>query len=199
MKIRSATMTAIVSVLLLIAGSSFQAVHAYSQENVFSWKEIPQNQEVPITRAEFDRGGYQLYDTSGEIIVIPFAGHSLCSLKFHRSYTGGIYLVNRGYAPVLYVPGNGCLENATVPDAYWYPFAYNYDPSEPVYMSCAPSYSYYDNMGWYRGMHCYGGYRSSRYIDEDASFGFVIGLIFPDWRPSLRRLASLLLLLPASP
>jgi hypothetical protein len=41
-------------------------------DSVFHWQEVPQGQEVPLTHAAFDQGGYQLYDTQGETIIIPF-------------------------------------------------------------------------------------------------------------------------------
>ncbi|MGO8671399.1 MAG: hypothetical protein ACLQVD_08570 [Capsulimonadaceae bacterium] len=165
--------------MLTSAPSSMQAVYAATQNTVFNWTEIPQNQDVPITSAVFDRGGYQLHDTAGETIAIPYSGNSLCALKFARSNTGSMYLVNEGgCSPVLYVPAHGDLQSATVPNARWYPFNQGYDPPYPVYMSIAPSMQYYDRMGWYPGMCCYGGYESNNYIGVDASFGVDIGMIF---------------------
>jgi hypothetical protein len=156
-----------------------QAAYGADQNTVFAWNEIPQNQEVPIASAAFDRGGYQLQDAAGETIAIPYAQGSLCALKFALSTQGGgMYLVNEGRCPVLYMPANGCLENATVPDAYWYPFSHGYAPSEPVYLCVAPSWESYDEMAWYPGMRCYGGYESDNYIGSGAFFSVDVGLLF---------------------
>jgi hypothetical protein len=35
-------------------------------DSVFEWNEVPEDQQVPIERAVFDRAGYQLYDSVGE-------------------------------------------------------------------------------------------------------------------------------------
>jgi hypothetical protein len=142
------------------------------------WNQVPQNQDVPITRAVFDRGGYQLHDNAGETIVVPDAQNNQCPLKFARSTNGRMYLVNEGCSPVLYMPADGDLQNGTVPRARWYPFVHGYNPSHPVYMSVAPSVESYDHMGWYPGMACYGGYECDNYNDPDVSFGDDIGLIF---------------------
>jgi hypothetical protein len=134
---------------------------------------------VPIVNATFDRGGYQLQDTAGETIVVPFANNSMCALKFGVSTTGNMYFVNAGDAPVLYVPSQGYLENATAPGARWYPFyRNNYVPSQPVYMSVAPNVTNYYQMGWYPGMYCYGGYESDVYLGGGVSFGLGMGLSF---------------------
>jgi len=179
MKIWSALAVVMAAMWLVVAApSNVRAVYAQSQDNVYSWSEVPQSQHIPITRALFDRGGYQLYDQEGEIIAIPFTSNSLSVMKFKRSRTGDMYMVNRGDYPVLYVPENGYLENATVSGAYWYPFAHGYNPPHPVYMSFAPSFADYDSMGWYPGMACYGGYYSNDYIGAGAVFGLAVGLSF---------------------
>ena len=88
-------------------------------DSVFGWQEVPANQQVPLTRAAFDQGGYQLYDTAGETIIVPFTGQNLYVMKFARSTTGTMYFLNDGSHPVLYVPRHAYLENATVAGARW--------------------------------------------------------------------------------
>jgi len=127
-------------------------------DSVFNWTEIPQNQQVPITRAVFDKGGYQLYDTVGETIVVPFSNQNLYVMKFGQSTTGSMYFVNDGSVPILYVPRDGYLENAAASGARWYPFSQDFHPAEPVFLGCAPSWPEYVDMGWYPGMVIYGGY-----------------------------------------
>jgi hypothetical protein len=150
-----------------------------SLDTVFNWSEIPQNQEVPITRAVFDQGGYQLYDTVGETVVVPFTDQNLYIMKFGLSKTGDMYFVNDNGVPVLYVPKDGYLENATVSGAKWYPFSADFQPSEPVYMGIAPNWPDYVDMGWYPDMNCYGGYWCSypgdSFIVATVGFVFIIG------------------------
>ncbi len=129
-----------------------------SADSVFNWSEVPQNQQVPIRRAVFDRGGYQLDDNAGETIVVPFANQNLYVMRFAVSGDGSTYFVNDGNAPTLYVPRDGYLENAAVPGARWYPFSEEFHPSHPVFLGCAPSWTAFVDMGWYPDMHCYGGY-----------------------------------------
>ncbi|MDQ2799532.1 MAG: hypothetical protein M3Y13_07820, partial [Armatimonadota bacterium] len=83
-------------------------------DTVFKWSEVPENQQVPIRRAVFDRGGYQLYDNAGETIVIPFTNQNLYVMKFALSTDGTTYFVNDGDVPVPYMPQDAYLENASV-------------------------------------------------------------------------------------
>src|SRR5262245_21015932 len=55
---------------------------------VFNWQDVPRGQQVPISRAVFDQGGYQLYAASGETIVVPFVSQNLYAMKFGRSNSG---------------------------------------------------------------------------------------------------------------
>jgi hypothetical protein len=126
--------------------------------SVFTWEEVPENQNVPISRAVFDKGGYQLYDTVGETIVIPFKDKNLDVLKFGVSQDDTMYFVNTGPSPVLYVPENGYLENGNVPGAKWYPFTPKFQPQQPVYLGIMPTWQEYVDTGWYSDMDCYGGY-----------------------------------------
>jgi hypothetical protein len=147
-------------------------------DSVFNWSEVPQNQQVPINRAVFDQGGYQLYDSQGETIVVPFTNQNLYVMKFGRSDNGSFYFVNEGSVPVLYVPDNGYLENATVPGAHWYPFSAEFHPSHPVFIGIAPSWHEYVDMGWYPGMYCHGGYWGETSFISGGIFLPTIGLFF---------------------
>lgn len=139
--------------------------------SVFNWQEVPQNQNVPIERAVFDQGGYQLFDTSGETIVVPFKNDNLYVMEFAVSDDGSTYFVNTGSEPVLYLPEDGYLSNASDSGGHWYPFTRQWHPSEPVFIGIAPSWSAYAGMGWYPNMAYYGGYWSQRpYIAGGVDF-----------------------------
>ena len=123
---------------------------------VYQWQDVPANQQVPIIRATFDQGGYQIFAQSGETIVVPFVNNNLYVMKFGRT-NGGNYFVNENGVPVLYLqPGQG-LSNAAAQGAMWYPIPQNYAYSAPVYVALAPSWAEYTSMGWYPGMTYYGG------------------------------------------
>jgi hypothetical protein len=149
-----------------------------SANSVFNWQEIPANQQVPLTRAAFDQGGYQLYDQAGETIIVPFTNQNLYVMKFAESPNGKLYFVNEGDYPVLYVPKNGSLENATVAGAHWYPFGQDFHPTEPVFLGIAPSWSDYVSMGWYPDMAYYGGYWGRTSFLAGGLFLPSIGLFF---------------------
>ena len=124
--------------------------------SVYQWQDVPANQQVPIIRATFDQGGYQIFAQSGETIVVPFANNNMYVMKFGRS-TGQNYFVNENGVPVLYLrPGQG-LENAAAQGALWYPIPQNYAYSQPMYVAMAPTWNEYVGMGWYPGMMYYGG------------------------------------------
>ena len=127
------------------------------QSGAYNWTDVPVNQQVQITRALFDQGGYQLYSPQGTI-VIPFANQNMYVMKFGQSQNGGMYFVSNGQFPTLYVPPGAYLDNAAQPGAHWYPFPQNYAYSSPVYVGLAPSWSAFSGMGWYPGMSYYGGY-----------------------------------------
>lgn len=143
---------------LLVPAAGGRALADSSQDNVFNYTEVPADQQVPLTSASFDQGGYQLYDTVGETIVVPFENHNLYVMKFARTDQDQMYFVNQDGVPVLYVPRGGYLTNAAAPGARWYPFSKGYHPETPVYLGIAPSWSAFVGMGWYDGMVCYGGY-----------------------------------------
>lgn len=130
---------------------------AGGQSQAYNWTEVPAGQQVPIQRAVFDQGGYQLYSQEGTIVV-PFANQNLYVMKFGQSNNGGMYFVNNGQCPTLYIPNGGYLDNASQPGAHWYPFPQNYAYTQPVYVGLAPSWSAFSGMGWYPGMAYYGGY-----------------------------------------
>lgn len=127
-------------------------------DTVFLWSDVPSGQEVTVTRAVFDRGGYQLYDDVGETIIVPFSNNNLYVMKFGVSDNGHMYFVDDNGTPILFVPRNGYLENATVNGARWYPFTQDFQPAEPVYLGVAPSWHSYVTMGWYPDMYYTGGY-----------------------------------------
>jgi hypothetical protein len=134
------------------------ALSTPSASTVFNWQEVPANQKVPINRAAFDKGGYQLYDSVGETILVPFKNDNLYVMKFAVSPDGTTYFVNSGSAPILYLPQNGYVENATASGGKWYPFTQDFDPTTPVFLGCAPSWPVFIDTGWYPNMCCYGGY-----------------------------------------
>lgn len=123
---------------------------------VYQWQDVPQGQQVPITHASFDQGGYQIIAQSGETIVVPFVNQSLYVLKFGRT-SGQPYFINEGQTPVLYLQPGGYLENAAAQNARWYPIPNDYAYSQPMYVAVAPTWGEYLAMGWYPGMSCYGG------------------------------------------
>jgi hypothetical protein len=130
-------------------------------DNVFNWKEVPVNEKAFIVRAKFDAGGYQLYDSVGEIIVVPFAANNLYVMKFGVSDSDRMYFTNDGSCPALFLPKDGFLENATVDGARWYPFGDEICPPTPVYLGIAPSWRLYVDIGWFPKMRRHGGYWSS--------------------------------------
>ncbi len=149
--------------------------------SVFNFADIPSGEQVALTRAVFDQGGYQLYDTEGETIVVPFTNQNLYVMKFATSPNDTMYFVNDNGTPTLYVPRYGYLENATVPGAKWYPFSERFRPATPVYLGVAPSYVEYVNTGWYPETVIYGGYYSERpyfigsYFRPSFGFSLFIG------------------------
>jgi len=137
--------------------AGYDQTAASAQNGAYNWTEVPVNQQVPITRAVFDQGGYQLYSPQGTIVV-PFANQNLYVMKFGQSGSGGMYFVNNGQYPTIFLPPGGSLDNAAQPGARWYPFPQNYAYTQPVYVGLAPSWSAFSGMGWYPGMSYYGGY-----------------------------------------
>ena len=134
---------------------------AQGAAGVFNWQDVPVNQQVPVIRAVFDQGGYQIYAQSGETIVVPFANQNMYVMKFGRSNSGSYYFVNDGTAPVLYVPNGGALENASAQGARWYPFSQGYAYDRPVYIGLAPTWggfcwhglvSRHDLLWWLLGL-----------------------------------------------
>ena len=149
---------------------------AASNGEVYQWQDVPKGQEVVINRAVFDQGGYQLYAATGETIVVPFANQNMYVMKFGKSQSGGMYFVNDGSTPTLYLPNGAGLENAAAQGAKWYPFPQNYAYSRPVYMGLAPSWSDYVAMSWYPGMSYYGGYFGYRPWMPGLMYSPMVGL-----------------------
>lgn len=126
---------------------------------VYNWQDVPANQQVGITRAQFDQGGYQLVTDTGDTIIVPFANQNLYVMRFGRS-NGQTYFVNEGNAPTLYLAQGFGLANAASQGgqgAMWYPLPTNFNYERPVYVGIAPSWNDYIGMGWYPGMSVYGG------------------------------------------
>lgn len=149
---------------------------APSNGEVYQWQDVPKGQEIAITRAVFDQGGYQLYASTGETIVVPFANQNMYVMKFGKSTGAGMYFINDGSAPTLYVPNGVGLENAAAQGAKWYPFPQNYVYSRPVYMGLAPTWSDYVAMSWYPGMLFYGGYFGYRPWVPGLMYSPMVGL-----------------------
>jgi len=149
---------------------------AASNGEVYQWQDVPKGQEIVITRAVFDQGGYQLYASTGETIVVPFANQNMYVMKFGKSENGGMYFVSDGSTPTLYVPNGAGLENAAAQGAKWYPFPQNYAYTRPVYMGLAPTWSDYVAMSWYPGMLYYGGYYGYRPWMPGLMYSPMVGL-----------------------
>ena len=149
---------------------------APSNGEVYQWQDVPKGQEIVINRAVFDQGGYQLYASTGETIVVPFANQNMYVMKFGKSQSGGMYFVNDGSTPTLFVPNGAGLENAAAQGAKWYPFPQNYTYTRPVYMGLAPSWSDYVAMSWYPGMAFYGGYFGYRPWMPGLMYSPMVGL-----------------------
>ena len=133
---------------------------------------------MPLTHAAFDRNGYQLYDTVGETVTVPFTNNNLYVMKFAPSDDGTLYLVNEGDAPILYVPKGGYLENASVPGTRWYPFPEDFHPAHPVYLGVAPSWSAFVSIGWSPDVVIRGGYYSRTSFISGGLFLPSAGLVF---------------------
>ena len=157
-----------------MSGQGMSGQNMAAQNGAYNWTEVPVNQQVQITRAVFDQGGYQLYSPQGTIVV-PFANQNMYVMKFGQSNTGGMYFLNNGQYPTLFLPPGASLSNAAQPGAQWYPFPQNYAYSQPVYVGLAPSWSAFSGMGWYPGMSYYGGYWGS---SPYSIMGPMIGLHF---------------------
>jgi len=138
----------------------------------YSWNLAPVDQHITILRATFDKGGYQLRTASGNLIVVPFSERNMFVMKFALTEDGGTYFVNSGSAPVLYMPADGYVENATLRGSFWYPFNRQFRPEMPVYAAVAPNWPAFTSMSWYRGMKCSGSFWT------DTQFG-PKGLVIP--------------------
>ena len=152
------------------------AMTAPGSGEAYNYKDVPSGQQVPITRAVFDQGGYQLYAASGETIIVPFENQNMYVMKFGRT-SGDMYFVNDANVPTLYVRAGEGLQNAAAQGAIWYPFPQNYAYTRPMYVGIAPSWSAYTGMGWYPGMHYYGGYSSYNPWVSGAVFGAMAGMM----------------------
>jgi hypothetical protein len=141
-----------------VASAPPMASAAPGAAGVYNWRDVPAGQQVPVVKSSFDQGGYQIYAQTGEVIVVPFENDNLHVLKFGRSNNGQMYFVNdNNTAPILYLPPGGYVENAVAQGARWYPLPDNFQYTQPVYVTVAPSWTDYMAMGWYPGMAIYGG------------------------------------------
>jgi hypothetical protein len=133
-----------------------------SDDAIFNWKELPVNTKVPLVRAAFDQGGYQLYDKVGEVIVVPFENNNLYVMKFARAEGASeSYFINVDGVPTVYLTAGAYFENSAVPGAKWYPFTDRFHPHNAVYLGPAPSWDVFVGMNWYPGMIIRAGYWSS--------------------------------------
>ena len=123
--------------------------------DVYNWRDVPQGQRVPVIRATFDQGGYQIFTNQGTIVV-PFENQNLYVMRFGRTNNQQFFAVENG-APTLYLQPGGSLENAAAQGARWYPIPNDFAYSQPMYVGLAPSWGAYSSMGWYPGMAYYGG------------------------------------------
>src|SRR5262249_52498746 len=47
------------------------AANGAQAQGVYDWRDVPRGQQVPVSHASFDQGGYQVYAATGETIVVP--------------------------------------------------------------------------------------------------------------------------------
>lgn len=145
---------------------------------VTRWNDIPASRRVLLTQASMDTGGYRLYDTSGATINVPFANQDLHVMKFAVSPDDTTFFVNDGYAPVLYLPVNGCVINDNVPGGRWYPFSARFRPVRPVFLAIAPNYSEYVALQWYPNTITFGGYYGVTSFIDGGVFQPTSGITF---------------------
>jgi hypothetical protein len=147
---------------VLALGTAANAQQFYvsisTRSSVYNYSEIPMGVDVPIASAVFDRGGYQLYDTNGETIVVPFSHNNFYVLRYAVSWDDCEHFRYTSDGPVLFLPPGAGVANGFCPGAYWYPITQYYEPSTPVYIGIAPSWGDFVSMGWYPGMYYRGGY-----------------------------------------
>ncbi len=129
---------------------------AQGSGGIFQWEQVPAGQQVPITSASFDQGGYQIFAQSGETIVVPFVNQNLYVMKFGRSNGQG-YFINDNGVPTLFLPPGGYVSNAAAQGAKWYPIPNDYAYERPMYVGMAQNWGDFTGMGWYPGMAYYGG------------------------------------------
>ena len=139
--------------LVLLALSLSPSALAQNTRSVFYWKEVTVGQKVLISQAGFYPEGFELIDTVGHKILIPFnfETHHVYTLKFAVSPDGTLYFVNQGDYPVLYLPQDGFLVNGLWTDTRWYPFTGAFHPSRPVFLSIAPATLVFSEWAGIRG------------------------------------------------
>lgn len=159
-----------------VTSANAQDALAPPVQDTYNWHDVPVGQQIQITKAVFDQGGYRLYASTGEMIVVPFDNQNLYVMKFGRTGSGP-YFVNDGSTPTFYIPAGYYLENDGAQGARWYPFPQNYAYTAPVYVGFAPSWSAWTSMGWYPGMTYYGGYYGYHPWHAGLSFSPLPGLV----------------------
>jgi hypothetical protein len=142
---------------------------------VCNWTLVPTGQQVVIDTAIIDQGGYQLADSDGDTIVVPFDNQNLYVMQFAVSTNGSMYFVNSGSTPTLYLPTDGYLNNASVTGTRWYPFTTSFQPTDPAYAGIAPSWHDFILMGWYSGMSFYGGFTCQTSFSDGGTFTAITG------------------------
>jgi hypothetical protein len=143
--------------IIAVALIFFAARAAYSASEI-DWTQTPVDQRIPVTQAEFDKGGYLLRTRAGSLIVVPFTAGNLFAMKFGVSANESTSFENEGSAPALFLPKDASLENAVVPNARWQPFSPEFRPQLPVFVGMAPNWPAFVSMSWYPDMTCIGGY-----------------------------------------
>ena len=127
-------------------------------QGVYSWQDIPPGQQITISRASFDVGGYQLYSATGATIVVPFVAHNLGVLKFGRSTNAQTYLMRDSGDPVLYLAPGASLDNTSIVGSKWEPIPSEFEYNGPIYVTLAPDWNQWVTMDWFPGMSIRGGY-----------------------------------------
>jgi hypothetical protein len=127
------------------------------------WSDMPISQKVPIAQAAIYPEGYQLVETNGNSILVPFDydRKNIYVMRFGVSPGNTAYFTNQGDYPALYLPQDGYLYNGTLPGTRWYPFPTTFHPSQPVFIGVTGAFGGFQKMGWYPGMYYYGGFWSS--------------------------------------
>lgn len=177
--------------LSLLAFSCVPRALAQNTRPFFYWTEVPVNQKVMISAAAFYPEGFELIDTAGHKILVPFnfGAHHLFVMKFGVSPDNTLFFMNHGDYPILYLPTDSYLVNGLWGDVRWYPFTPSFHPTQPVFISVTPAFPGYMAMKWYPGMYFYGGFwsgtpwKSGQRFPATPGLEIIIGsLRFDNWK-----------------